>query len=552
MQLRPRQADFVKRCVEAIKKHGNTLGVAPTGAGKTVMLSAVLDELKGKSLVLQHRIELINQNRRTFLAYAPGTSTSEYTADVKQWSDGVTFGMVQTLCRDRNMATIPKVDTIVIDECHHVAADSYLEIIEEARRKNPDVRIFGVTATPERGDRKALGRIFSNTADQITLPELIDAGHLVKPRCFVIDCNIREELARVKATIADFDMEEVAGIMDKEAITERVIEEWKANAGTRQTVIFCSTIAHALNVHCAFVDAGINAGIVHSEMSDELRADRLRQFDDAKIQVMVNVAVLTEGWDCQTVSCVVLLRPCSYKSTMIQMIGRGLRKVDPERYPGVVKDDCVVLDFGYSLFSHGSIETGAPKLDQEDKDIEYIQCPKCGHLYPSRAVACPACQAETEDEEKETPPNARELISDFAMREIHLMEISPYRWVEMFDGLVLIANGMSAWVAMVLFEDRWYSVGGTSTMTRLIGICGKDSKVNAISTCDDFLRMHGDASLAGKNKRWLREPASEKQLAQLGLARNGMFTKTKYRASCDLTWKFNEKNIERAIKTASR
>jgi len=551
MQLRPRQSDFVKRCINAINKHGNTLGVAPTGAGKTVMLSAVLDGLKGKSLVLQHRIELVNQNRRTYLAYAPGARTSEYTADIKEWSDGVTFGMVQTLCRDRNMATIPKIDTVVIDECHHVAADSYLEIIEAARRINPELKVFGVTATPERGDRKALGRIFSNTADQITLPELIDAGHLVKPRCFVIDCNIKDELSKVKATIADFDMDEVASIMDKDAITRRVIEEWKANAGDRQTVVFCSTIDHAINVHAAFVKAGINASLVHSEMPDDQRSSRLKNFDNGKIQVMINVAVLTEGWDCQTVSCVVLLRPCSYKSTMIQMIGRGLRKVDQTRYPGVIKDDCVVLDFGYSLFSHGTIETSVPKLDVEEKEIEYVQCFKCGHIYPARSPSCPACQAE-EDEDKETPVNARGLIEDFAMREVHLMEISPYRWIEMFDGLVLIANGMSAWVAMVLYGDRWYSVGGLDKQIQLIGISAKESKVTAIATCDDFLRMHGDASLAGKNKRWLREPASEKQLAQLGLARTSMFTKTKYRACCDLTWKFNEKGIERVIKAAQK
>jgi superfamily II DNA or RNA helicase len=118
--------------------------------------------------------------------------------------------MVQTLCRDKNLATLPKLDTIVIDECHHVAAESYQEILDKARDVNPKLKVFGVTATPERGDRKALGKIFSNTADQITLPELIESGHLVKPRCFVIDCNIQEELSKVKATIADFDMEEVA------------------------------------------------------------------------------------------------------------------------------------------------------------------------------------------------------------------------------------------------------------------------------------------------------------------------------------------------------
>jgi superfamily II DNA or RNA helicase len=514
------------------------------------MLSAVLDGLKGRSLVLQHRIELVNQNKRTYLAFVPGAKTSEYTADQKVWSDGVTFGMVQTLCRDKNLATLPKLDTIVIDECHHVAAESYQEILDKARDVNPKLKVFGVTATPERGDRKALGKIFSNTADQITLPELIESGHLVKPRCFVIDCNIQEELSKVKATIADFDMEEVASIMDKEAITERVIEEWKKNAGDRQTVVFCSTIEHADHVNAAFTEAGVRSSIVHSELQDEQRALRLDKFDKGEIQVMINVAVLTEGWDCQTVSCVVLLRPCSYKSTMIQMVGRGLRKVDPERYPGVIKDDCVVLDFGYSLLSHGSIEVTAPKLTPEE-EVKMMACIKCGHIYPARMPACPACQKENEPEVR-VPTDEREALEYFAMREVHLMDMSPYRWITMFDGLVMMANGMTAWVVIVNYAGRWWSIGGIGYQTKVLGSSALDSKITAIATCDDFLRVNGDASLAGKNKRWLTQPASEKQLAQLGLAGGMHFSKTKYQACCDLTWMFNEKNIERAIKKAQQ
>jgi len=550
MQLRPRQADFVKRCLAALAKEGNTLGIAPTGAGKTVMLSAVLDGLKGRSLVLQHRIELVNQNKRTYLAYVPGAPTSEYTADQKTWSDGVTFGMVQTLCRDKNLATLPKLDTIVIDECHHVAADSYQEILIKAREVNPKLKVFGVTATPERGDRKALGKIFSNTADQISLPELIESGHLVKPRCFVIDCDIQEELSRVKATIADFDMEEVASIMDKEAITDRVIEEWKKNAGDRQTVVFCSTIEHADHVNHAFVQAGIKSSIVHSELQDDQRALRLDKFDKGELQVMVNVAVLTEGWDCQTVSCVVLLRPCSYKSTMIQMVGRGLRKVDPDRYPGVIKDDCVVLDFGYSLLSHGTIEVNAPKLTPEE-EIEMTVCTNCGHTYPARLAACPACQEEAEEPEIPVPENEREALEYFAMREVHLMDMSPYRWISMFDGMVLMANGMTAWVVIVNYAGRWWSLGGIGYQVKVLGSSALEAKITAIATCDDFLRVHGDASLAGKNKRWLHQAASEKQLAQLGLAGGMHFSKTKYQACCEITWMFNEKSIERTLKKAT-
>src|SRR5207342_2244396 len=104
-----------------------------------------------------------------------------------------------------------------------------------------------------------------------------------------------------------------------------------------QTVVFCSTVDHARNVASAFKVAGISAAVVHGEMSDTDRKATLAAYNHGELQVVVNVAVLTEGWDHPPTSCVVLLRPSSYKSTMIQMVGRGLRTVNPEEHPGVIK-----------------------------------------------------------------------------------------------------------------------------------------------------------------------------------------------------------------------
>lgn len=561
MQLRPRQREFVDKCLRALEKNGDTVGVAPTGAGKTVMLAAITKEVGGRSLVLQHRVELVTQNRRTFGRMAPDVITDLYTADRKEWATGTTFGMVQTLSMDKNLLTMPKLDFIVIDEAHHVAAHSYKKIVDKAMEINPDVKLLGVTATPGRGDGKGMIEMFSNVADIIKLGELVAGGFLVKPRFFVIDCCIREELSKVRVTASDFDMEQVAAIMDQSPVTMKVIEEWKDKAGDRRTVVFCSTVLHAQHVCSAFQTSGIKANWISGDMPMPDRIDILQRFDKGLVQVIVNVAVLTEGWDCQPVSCVVLLRPCSYKSTMIQMIGRGLRKVDPEVYPGIVKDDCVVLDFGYSLVKHGSIEAGASINGSCDED-QFQTCPDCGTVCPASEEFCPMCDKqliipiapeEEDDEEKPPMPIKQPTLEDFRLREVELLDASPYKWQDLFDGLATVANGMTAWAVIVYYNEKWVAIGKIDDPqtgkrpARLLAISGKENRPAALASADDFLREYGDAEAAKKTKRWLTQPATEKQLQLLGYEQVSAFGVTKYLASCQLTWQFNEREIQRLV-----
>src|SRR3546814_125348 len=149
--------------------------------------------------------------------------------------------------------------------------------------------------------------------------------------------------------------------------------------------------------------------MIDGNMKDGERRGVLAAYDRGEIQVVTNCMVLTEGWDHQPTSCVILLRPSSYKSTMIQMIGRGLRKVDPERYPGVHKDDCIVLDFGTSVLMHGGIEQ-AVNLDQ--KGVK--QCPECTATVPAQSPDCPICGFEVPapDEEPQQKQEDEEHTSE--------------------------------------------------------------------------------------------------------------------------------------------
>ena len=556
MRLRPRQKLFVERSLSALGTHGNTLGIAPTGAGKTIMLSAVTGEMIGdgaKACVLAHRDELTAQNRDKFQRVVPEVSSSLVDATTKSWDGQITFAMVPTLARAANLEGMPKLDLLVIDEAHHAAADSYRRIIDRVRDANPDARIFGVTATPNRGDRKGLRDVFDNVADQVRLGELIASGHLVPPRTFVIDVGVRDKLKAVRKTVSDFDMIEVAEIMDRAPITEEVIRHWQEKAADRPTVAFCSTVAHAAHVAEAFNAAGIPAALVHGDLPSEQRRKILAAFAGGKIRVITNVAVLTEGWDHPPTSCVVLLRPSSYKSTMIQMVGRGLRTVDPTEHPGVVKTDCVVLDFGTSSLTHGTLEQDVD-LDgkTETGEAPSKSCPSCQADIPLAARECPICGEvlfdEEDDPKSQEPPDG--TLSGFLMTEIDLLKRSSFEWVDLFGTEdALLATGFAAWGGVFWLDGLWYAIGGARREPpQLLGI-GERSV--CLAQADDWLNDHESDESAFKTKAWLNQPATQKQLQYLSPAARSDYGLTRYKASTLMTFGFNKRAIRQLILSAA-
>jgi DNA repair protein RadD len=545
MILRPRQAQFVDACIDALGKCGNTLGIAPTGAGKTVMGSAILAPFvkRGPVLVIQHRDELVKQNKETFKRYCPTEKTDVYTAERKAWSDGATFAMVQTLCRPSNLASMPSGMTgLFIDECHHVAADTYMRIVDAFRERSPKGVVLGLTATPERGDKQALTSVFNNVADKIGVGELIASGNLVPPKAYRMDIGLNDQLQSVSKTGAEFDMGQVEAIMDKRAVHSEIIRHWKEKAQDRATVVFCSTIEHAQHLAEAFREEGVTAEAVHSEMSDDDNATILRRFDQGRIKVLLNVMKLTEGWDCQRVGCVVLVRPCSQKSTMIQMIGRGLRPcIDAKRYPGVIKSDCIVLDFGASLMTHGDIDAGDRLFvrKSETGEAPAKKCPECGIQVPAATMACPVCGYIFP-----VKSNSVEAIESFEMSEMQIISLSPFRWESLFNDAVRMANGLTAWAGVIKLGEVFSAIGAPNGGPVTI-ITRTNSKELALAQADDYLRSNGDRANSRTTKSWIKLPPTDAQLKHM--ADVPMFGMSRYRASCLLTWRFNESRIKKAI-----
>ena len=549
MLLRPYQEVAINDAADALDKHGNTLVVAPTGAGKTIMLSALVGKRRSVSkdvLILQHRDELVSQNSTKFQRVNPELSASYVNASQKDWGGDAVFAMVQTLSRHNNLEQMPKVDLIVVDEAHHTVADTYQRIINAAKKANEGVQVVGFTATPNRGDKKGLRDVFTNCSHQIEIATLIREGFLVPPKTFVVDVGVQDELRDVRKTASDFDMADVEKIMNRRAINKRVVEEWLDKAGDRKTIVFCSTIRHAEDVCEEFVRQGVIAHVVTGNTPSDEREEILHDLAHGETQVVVNVAVLTEGFDAPPVSCVVLTRPCSYKSTMVQMIGRGLRTVDQEEFPGVVKTDCIVMDFGTSVLTHGSLDDSVD-LDGAGEatagDAPEKVCPECDSIVPLGVRECPFCGHMFEGADSDP-------LDNFEMTEVDLMERSPFRWVDLFGNQAcLAATGFNCFALIAEVDGTSMAVTKkTNGRVRLISV---GSKRQVMAAADDYMRQHETGDSAKKTKRWLNDPVSDKQRS--ALSRQGVnvspidFSWTKYRAACMLNYAWNKQFVDNIV-----
>ncbi|MFQ5510149.1 MAG: DEAD/DEAH box helicase, partial [Leptospirillia bacterium] len=347
-----------------------------------------------------------------------------------------------------------------------------------------------------------------------------------------------------KRKAVDFDMDEVAAVMNSRPINDAVVHHWREKAEGRKTIVFCSTVAHAEAVSDTFNREGIEAVLIHGELSETERRARLYDYEHGDVQVVVNVAVLTEGYDYTPTSCVVLLRPSSYKCTLIQMVGRGLRTVDPAEHPGVVKTDCIVLDFGTATLMHGSLEQDVCLDDRvkEDRDAPSKTCPECEAIVPARVTECPVCGYDFPEPDKGS-------LADFVMTEVDLLARSNFLWTDLFGADdALMAAGFKGWGGVFFQDGRWYAVGGAKgQQTRLLAI---GERMVCLAAADDWLNDHESIDSAHKTRAWLNQPPTPAQLRYLPPECRADFGLTRYQASCLMTFKFNKREIRELVMAA--
>lgn len=345
LTLRPYQ----QQAREAVAHEWNegrtkTLLVLPTGTGKTVVFAMVAKDVVdagGRVLVLAHRGELLDQAADKILK-TTGLGCSVEKADqtcLGEWFR-VTVGSVQTLMRENRLKKFSSdhFDAIIVDEAHHALSDSYRAVLNHFSA----AKVLGVTATPDRGDKKDLGELFDSLAFEYTLPAAIREGYLcpIKAQTIPLDIN----LAGVKVQSGDYAVSDLGTVLDP--YLERIADEMKA-AGCleRKTVVFLPLIATAKKFCNLLKERGFAAWEVDGESTD--RAEVLADFDNATTGVLCNSMLLTEGWDCPSVDCVVVLRPTKVRSLYCQMVGRGTR-LSPE----TGKDHLLLLDFLWHTERH--------------------------------------------------------------------------------------------------------------------------------------------------------------------------------------------------------
>ena len=342
MQLRPYQKE-ARTAVwdEWDKGMQKTLLVLPTGCGKTIVFAQITEDAVrkgGRVLILAHRGELLQQaadklERTSGLKCA--VEKAEQTC-LGEWYR-VTVGSVQTLMRQKRLAQFPPdyFQTIIIDEAHHAISDSYQVILDHFA----DAQVLGVTATPDRGDKQNLGKVFDSLAYEYTLPQAIHEGYLTPIRALTVPVQI--DFTHVGTAAGDYKPGDIATALDP--YLDQIAAEMAKHCANRKTVVFLPLVKTSQKFRDMLCQHGFRAAEVNGESED--REQILQDFASGKYNVLCNSMLLTEGWDCPDVDCVVVLRSTKVRALYCQMVGRGTRLAEG-------KDHLLLLDFLWNTEKH--------------------------------------------------------------------------------------------------------------------------------------------------------------------------------------------------------
>lgn len=358
--LRPYQIEAKNAVMSQWYNEGRkkTLLVQATGTGKTVVFSEIARECAesgGRVLILAHRGELLEQAKDKLERMYGLECAIEKAEQTSIGSDArIVLGSVQTMMRQPRLDRFPKdyFTHIIIDEAHHAYSSSYLTILQHFA----SAYVLGVTATPDRGDKHDLGKIFDSIAYEYPMKQAIDDGYLCPILALTIPIDI--DLKSVSITQGDYSLEELGNTLDPylESIADAMLDYCKE----RKTVVFLPLIATSQKF-CRMLRArGFRAAEVNGKSTD--RAEILKDFEEGKYDVLCNSMLLTEGWDCPAVDCIVVLRPTQIRSLYQQMVGRGTRLCEG-------KERLILLDFlwhteRHSLCKPASLMTSSEEISK--------------------------------------------------------------------------------------------------------------------------------------------------------------------------------------------
>lgn len=414
IQLRPYQEACIAGLRAAFKSgYHSPLLVSPTGSGKTVMFSFLTGALiknRKRVALLCHREELVDQISRTLGEFGVGHGfvTAGALYDARKPAH---VASVMTLARRMDRVEVP--DYVICDEAHHcIAGSTWGKIIEAWRALNPALRVIGVTATPQRLDGAGLGDMFDEMIMGPSVRSLIDAGALAEFRLFAPSSQV--DLTGVRMVAGEFNRGQLAGAIDKPAITGSAVGEYRARIDGLPSVAFCVSIEHANHVAEQFRAAGYRSACIDGKMDKVLRRSIVHDFGRGAINVLTSCDIISEGFDIPGIVGCIGLRPTQSLSMCLQQWGRSLRTAPGKEFAFIhdhVGNSRAREDGGQG---HGlpddernwSLLGNKRKAKDGETSPGARQCEKCFAMSPAAARVCRDCGAEF-------PVNAR-IIEEVA------------------------------------------------------------------------------------------------------------------------------------------
>lgn len=335
VDLRPYQVEALGAIRSCLESKRSTLLVMATGLGKTTVFGSAAVEWPGRVLILAHREELISQAAARLRAMGAGRVATEQASSYAGRDARCVVGSVQTLKGER-LTSWPRdhFGLVIVDEAHHAVADSYRKILDHFTA----AKVLGVTATPDRADDLAMGLVFESVAFKYDIADGIAGGWLCPIRVQTVQVEAID-LSGVKTVAGDLNQGQLAKVMEAEEALHGVARPVLELAGDRRTIVFATSVANAermAEILCRYRPQ--SARFVSGETPTLERRRILTDHQAGRFQYLVNVGVLTEGYDDPGVACIAMARPTKSRALYTQCAGRGLR-------PAPGKVDCLLLDF---------------------------------------------------------------------------------------------------------------------------------------------------------------------------------------------------------------
>lgn len=329
--------DYQQEAIDNLKKmreDGKTIALLyhATGVGKTITAATDAKAVGGRTLFLVNALKLASQAKDTFAKVWPEATLGEYTGSQKDVSQTVIFATVQSISKDLEKFSPTDFDYLIVDECHHAAANTYQKIFTYFHPKF----ILGLTATPERSDGEDMLELFQNVAHKMDLKTAVERGVLVPIRCIRVKTNI--DLTDVRINGIKYNSQDLESKLFIPERNQWIVDTYLKYVNGKKTVIFCASVDYAAEIAKLLRDSGVKAEAVSGRDRVEVREKILKDYETGSTNVLCACDLLNEGWDSPHTTVLFMARPTMSKTIYLQQLGRGTR-----RCPG--KEDLLVVDF---------------------------------------------------------------------------------------------------------------------------------------------------------------------------------------------------------------